>query len=180
MTDTDPLTLGLATLDQHGWSGGRPALYLHGPSQRLIAFNGDRSLLGLWSISTGLNGFGNAEGSGQTPIGLHTLGDCLGEGQPLGMCFVGRQPTGEIVETTTDVQQDYITTRIIRLNGAVPGFNQGEGVDSYQRYIYIHGTPHLDNLGQPVSHGCVRMHSADLLTLFAQVKPGDLMYIDPV
>ncbi|ABK45956.1 ErfK/YbiS/YcfS/YnhG family protein [Magnetococcus marinus MC-1] len=179
MIDPQLREQALSTLVQHGWSSVRPGLYLHGPSQRLMGFYGEQSVLGVWPVSTGLKGFGNAQDSGQTPMGLHTLGECIGAGQPLGMCFVGRQATGQIVETTEDRSRDYITTRIIRLCGAVPGFNQGPGVDSYERYIYIHGTPHLADLGQPVSHGCVRMHSAHLLELFDQVGPGDLLYIEP-
>jgi lipoprotein-anchoring transpeptidase ErfK/SrfK len=41
-----------------------------------------------------------------------------------------------------------------------------------RRYIYIHGTPDSTPLGKPGSHGCVRMHNADLLELFDLVRAG--------
>jgi len=41
-----------------------------------------------------------------------------------------------------------------------------------RRYIYIHGTPDSEPMGIAESHGCIRMHNQDLLTLFDLVKPG--------
>ena len=38
-----------------------------------------------------------------------------------------------------------------------------------RRYIYIHGCPDDLPMGEAASHGCIRMHNADLLELFAQV-----------
>jgi lipoprotein-anchoring transpeptidase ErfK/SrfK len=35
-----------------------------------------------------------------------------------------------------------------------------------ERYIYIHGTDHEDEIGRPTSHGCVRMSNADVVELF--------------
>ena len=34
----------------------------------------------------------------------------------------------------------------------------------------IHATPHVRNLGRPVSHGCVRLHPRDAAKLFQMVK----------
>jgi len=34
----------------------------------------------------------------------------------------------------------------------------------------IHGTNHVSRLGNPASHGCVRLHPANAATLFALVK----------
>ena len=45
------------------------------------------------------------------------------------------------------------------------------------RYIYIHGTNHEDALGQPVSHGCVRMANADMIDLFERLTVGDPVVI---
>jgi lipoprotein-anchoring transpeptidase ErfK/SrfK len=41
-----------------------------------------------------------------------------------------------------------------------------------RRYIYIHGCPDSEPLGQPGSHGCVRMSNADILALYDQVRIG--------
>ena len=73
---------------------------------------------------------------------------------------------------------DYITSRIIRLSGLEDKINKGGEVDTYNRYIYIHGTPHIDKLGQPESHGCIRMSDNDVITLFNSIKYKTLVLID--
>jgi hypothetical protein len=35
----------------------------------------------------------------------------------------------------------------------------------FRNMYYIHGTPHTSTLGQPVSHGCVRMYNKDAIAL---------------
>ncbi|HCN45261.1 MAG TPA: hypothetical protein DIT18_06090, partial [Pseudomonas sp.] len=42
-------------------------------------------------------------------------------------------------------------------------------VDTFRRYIYLHGTPDTEPMGVPLSHGCIRLRNADLLSLFDQV-----------
>ena len=44
--------------------------------------------------------------------------------------------------------------------------NAGPGIDTFDRYIYIHGTNQEHLLGQPVSHGCIRMANRDVAELF--------------
>jgi lipoprotein-anchoring transpeptidase ErfK/SrfK len=46
-----------------------------------------------------------------------------------------------------------------------------------QRYIYIHGTPDNVVLGQPGSHGCIRMRNADVIALFNMVPVGTPIHI---
>jgi lipoprotein-anchoring transpeptidase ErfK/SrfK len=41
-----------------------------------------------------------------------------------------------------------------------------------RRYIYIHGTHELAELGKPGSIGCVRMANRDILELFELALPG--------
>ena len=41
--------------------------------------------------------------------------------------------------------------------GLEEGHNRGKGIDSRQRYIYIHGTNRIDELGRAASGGCVRL-----------------------
>jgi L,D-transpeptidase YbiS len=41
-----------------------------------------------------------------------------------------------------------------------------------RRYIYLHGTPEETPLGQPGSHGCVRMANRDIIELFELVDAG--------
>jgi len=45
-------------------------------------------------------------------------------------------------------------------------------VDTMRRYIYIHGTPSEAEIGNPVSHGCIRMCNADVIVLFERVSAG--------
>ena len=68
--------------------------------------------------------------------------------------------------------RDWILSRIIWLRGLEEGRNQGGSVDTQSRYIYIHGTPEEDRIGQPASHGCIRMRNDDVIELFELVNPG--------
>ena len=129
-------------------------------------------------ISTSCNGMGCKEGSFQTPIGLHTITSKIGEGLAPGTLFKHRRPTNRIIDCIPRDDADYITTRIIRLGGLENGINQNDNVDSYKRYIYIHGTPHKDKLGLSKSHGCIRMCDEDIVKLFKQVDVGTLVFID--
>jgi L,D-transpeptidase YbiS len=43
--------------------------------------------------------------------------------------------------------------------------------------VMIHGTPHEDKLGRSVSHGCIRVGSADLQVLYDSVPVGTKVYI---
>jgi lipoprotein-anchoring transpeptidase ErfK/SrfK len=35
-----------------------------------------------------------------------------------------------------------------------------------RRFIYIHGCPETEAMGQPGSHGCIRMRNRDIAELF--------------
>ena len=93
-----------------------------------------------YPCSTSRFGPGNAEGSEKTPVGLHRIAEKYGDGEPLGMIFSSREPTGKtaaVNHSPTPSGADLITTRILRLEGLQPGLNKGRGIDSYERYIYI-------------------------------------------
>ena len=70
-----------------------------------------------------------------------------------------------------------ITTRILWLDGLDPGFNRGGNVDTFARYIYIHGTNHEDRLGTPVSGGCVLMNNLEIAALYEELRAGDQVWI---
>lgn len=126
-----------------------------------------------YRISSAKNGAGERDGSGCTPRGRHRIRACIGGGQPAGTVFVGRRPTGEIYSPALARQhpgRDWILSRILWLGGLEPGLNRYADVDSQQRFIYIHGTDEEALLGQPVSHGCIRMANADVLDLFERVS----------
>lgn len=114
-----------------------------------------------------------------TPTGLHACADRIGQGEPVGMVFKGRVGTGMHFRDypKDERMKNLITSRIIRLRGLEPGKNFGHGCDSYERYIYIHGTNHEGRIGQPFSGGCVEMRNADVIELFECVETDDLVYI---
>ncbi|MFV8571345.1 L,D-transpeptidase family protein [Marinobacter sp. SBS5] len=135
----------------------------------------DGALLASYSVSTALNGPGEQDGSGCTPRGKHYIRARIGAGQPLNTVFRGRRPTGEIY--TPELagaypERDWILTRILWLCGREWGLNRGPGVDTFRRFIYIHGTPDTEPMGVPMSHGCVRMRNHDLVELFERAPVG--------
>ena len=134
-----------------------------------------------WVISTAANGTGSEKGSDKTSLGLHKISEKIGDGAPLGAIFKARQNTGKQVEILTapgaDSKDDYVTSRIMWLEGLEPGVNKGGDVDSKERYIYIHGTGEEGKLGTPASHGYIRMKNADVINLFNRVDENTLVYI---
>ena len=71
--------------------------------------------------------------------------------------------------------RDWILTRILWLSGLEPGRNRLGPVDTFRRYIYLHGTPPVTALGTPGSKGCIRMNNADIIRLFDLVAPGTVV-----
>lgn len=133
------------------------------------------------SVSTALNGAGERNGSGCTPRGLHRVRAKIGAGLPSGAVLRGRRWTGEVWSPELHAQfpgRDWILTRILWLSGCEPGRNRLGAVDTFRRYIYIHGTPDSEPMGVALSHGCVRMRNSDLLTLFARVPASCAVQID--
>jgi hypothetical protein len=127
-----------------------------------------------WLCSTAAAGIDAREGSGGTPPGLHRIAARIGEGAEHGTVFASREPTGEVWHADAPAGGgDLILTRILTLEGLEEGVNRGPGVDSLARYIYLHGTNHEDRVGEPCSHGCIRLRNDDITDLFARVAEGD-------
>ena len=131
-----------------------------------------------YNVSTSRFGNGNRENSLKTPLGVHRIREKYGAGAPAGRVFRDREDTGENWDHKQN-GDNLILTRILRLEGLEEGINKGPGVDSYERYIYIHGTGREDLIGTPLSHGCVCMRNHDVIRLFDKVREGTLVYIDP-
>jgi L,D-transpeptidase YbiS len=124
--------------------------------------------------STSKYGVGERAGSNMTPRGLHRVARKIGGGWPIGTAFKSR----EVIGFTWQGQPwAKITHRILWLEGLEPGFNRGGQVDSFQRYIYIHGTGDETALGRPQSHGCVLLSADDLLPLYYELPEGTLVWI---
>ena len=89
--------------------------------------------------------------------------------------FRARRPTGEIYRPELAASypgRDWILSRILWLCGLEPGKNRGDSVDTFRRFIYIHGTPDTEPMGLALSHGCVRMRNTDVIELFDCARPG--------
>lgn len=149
--------------------------------QQLGLFDEQGELIAEYPVSTSKYGTGSQNGSNQTPLGLHRIKDKLGGAMPINEVFIGRVPHGsleECIERGVDLPEDVIMTRIMWLEGMEPGRNQGGYVDTFQRYIYIHGTNHEDEIGTPASIGCIRMRNADVMDLYRQVEIGSEVLIE--
>ena len=103
-----------------------------------------------------------------TPWGLHEVCEKIGSGEDSGTVFVGRVSIGLRYWECEKEKRDgnLITTRILRLKGLQDGVNLGGRVDTYNRYVYVHGTNHEDRLGTPSSSGCLQMGNRDVSELF--------------
>ena len=135
------------------------------------------TLVKSYVISTSLRPPSNVRDSLGTPRGLHEIAERVGDGQPPGVVFKSRVPTGKHYTEFPDAGPNLITTRILWLRGLEPGVNQGGDVDSHQRYIYIHGTNHEQRIGEPFSGGCVLMRNLEVIELYDQVRPEDQVLI---
>jgi len=118
-----------------------------------------------YPVSTAAKGMGTAPGSLRTPTGRFRIADKIGAAEPVGTMFRSRRPDG--VWDGRCREEDLILSRILWLDGIDPG-----NANTHERYIYIHGTHREDLLGQPASHGCVRMANADIVELFDLVEEG--------
>lgn len=147
-------------------------------SQTLDVYEGDE-LIKQFSVSTAKNGTGQLENTGCTPLGRHTIAQKIGGEYPMNAVFVGRVFTGEIYDDELGREhpdRDWILSRILWLDGCEDGVNKGENADgvcdTFSRYIYIHGTPDTEPMGEPMSHGCVRMRNDDVVWLYDVVDVG--------
>nr|WP_275976445.1 L,D-transpeptidase family protein [Geothrix alkalitolerans] len=163
----------------------RPGTPAWDPRARVAVVDAARQRLGLLEdgrlvfeavVSTAKNGLGCEENSYRTPTGWHCILARIGEGAEPGAVFRAQQPTGEVWRGEPR-DEDLILTRVLTLDGLEEGWNRGPGRDSRLRWIYLHGTNQEHELGTPVSHGCVRLSSSDVVTLFDRMAEGDLLLI---
>ena len=130
-----------------------------------------------FQISTSKYGIGNKENSLQTPLGIHAITEKIGEGAPLGQIFIDRIDTGRTWKPGM-IEDELVLTRILRLKGLEPGVNSGEGIDTFERYIYIHGTSKENQIGTPLSHGCICLRNNDIIKLFNTVMENTIVIVN--
>ena len=149
-------------------------------NQELI-LRDDSGVIKTYKISSSKFGEGSKENSFKTPLGKHEIKKMIGKDVIIGGRFIGRVHTGEIFPIYTDqeiyVKEDVVQSRIIWLSGLENNINKGIGVDSFARYIYIHGTPEEWLLGSKASKGCIRMSNKDVIELFDKVHEGMIVNI---
>ena len=133
-----------------------------------------------YPISTSKYGEGSIENSFKTPLGKHSIKEMIGEEAEINTIFTSRINTkrsATIIDQFEDTDNDFVTSRIMWLDGEEDGLNKGGNVDSFQRYIYIHGTHEEGLIGTKASHGCIRMFNYDVIELFNLVNIGTKVLI---
>ena len=155
----------------------RPFIFVDAIRQQLHWIHVDAEDNRNYSISTATNGIGNRVDSFKTPFGIHRIRQKIGGGEARGTIFEGREPVGRIAQDLDNREKDEITSRILWLDGLEEGVNSGGAYDTYERYIYIHGTSDERRIGEPVSAGCIRMKNDDVIELFDEAMVDDIVLI---
>lgn len=166
-------------LKQFGLKRNKPYLYVSVPDQSLYLME-NFHILKKYPVSTAKAGIGNLKNSFKTPLGKHIIHSKHGKNAKYGELFKGKKNIGvttQVYLDSTDIDIDFVTTRILVLKGLEPGKNHGGKVDSYERNIFIHGTPEEGLIGKPVSKGCIRMKNKDIIELFKIVDSGTILEI---
>lgn len=159
------LLAGCATDNRH-------RMILSVADQKMIVLR-DGKPFSSYPVSTSKFGLGDRPGSYATPLGVLRIKEKIGHGLPAGAVFKSRMPTGEVLPVDAP-GRDPIVTRILWLEGL-----DERNRNAYRRYIYIHGTPEERNVGRPVSYGCIRMRSQDVIELFETVGLNSKILITP-
>jgi len=140
-------------------------------AEQKLALVQDGVVLKKFLISTSRYGVGDNYGSYRTPLGKLRVCDKVGDKLPEGAVFKKRVPTGEILPINAP-GRDPIVTRILWLDGTEPTNSRAR-----ERGIYIHGTPVERLIGRPVSYGCIRMRSCDVVEVYDSVPIGTTVTI---
>lgn len=133
-----------------------------------------------YNISSSYYGTGSVANSLKTPLGKHEIYKKIGNELPTNAILKGRVWNGaiaDIIEGPIDTDYDHVTSRILWLDGLEEGKNKGNGVDSRNRYIYIHGTAEEGLIGKPASDGCIRMYNNEVIELFELVSEKTQVWI---
>ena len=143
-------------------------LYVDIDKQSMIHINKGK-IQNVYPISSSSYGTGSKENSFKTPLGKHEIYKKIGYNLPENAILKGRVWNGaiaDIIKEPIDTDFDHVTSRILWLDGLEIGKNKGKGIDSRNRFIYIHGTAEEGLIGKPASDGCIRMYNSDVIKLF--------------
>ena len=160
-------------------SNSRPIIYIDTQQQLLSCVSVEDKVSQYYPVSTSKFGLGQLQGSFKTPTGIHKIAQKIGVDEPVGRVFKSRLATDDTCFAEDfNGEEDVITSRILWLEGLQTGYNCSGEVDTFKRYIYIHGTADEAHIGQPASIGCIRMRNLDVIKLFEQVEVNDLVIIE--
>lgn len=134
--------------------------------QKMAVYNKDGKVTKTYPVSTSKFGTNDKPGKFGTPLGTHEVVAKIGHGAPPGAVFKSRNWTGEVIKPNAP-GRDPIVSRILWLRGL-----EKQNQNAYARCIYIHGTAEEVNIGKPVSYGCIRMKSTDVIDLFGRLPIG--------
>ncbi len=149
-------------------------------NRQILTLFKDFKIINTYKVSTSKFGEGQEVNSNKTPLGVHFIKEYIGHNAEIFSIFRNRVDTknlAEIIKETKPGNQDIICTRILWLSGLEAGINKGNNVDSYSRYIYIHGTNEEGLLGKKASHGCIRMSNSDIIELCDKEIHKSIVYI---
>jgi len=154
-------------------------IYVSVPKQRMYLYK-DGILKRDYTVSTSSQPPSCVEDSAGTPDGFHRVEQKIGGDAKAGTVFFSRVDTGKCFWDFDEEMQEknLITSRILWLRGLEPGKNAGDGIDTFRRYVYIHGTNHEDLLGTPATGGCVVMGNEDIIRFYDLVPVGSNVFID--
>lgn len=161
----------LSTYDWQSYVGNEIGIWVSIKRQELLLID-QHQVVKRYRCSTAAAGAGNKADSGMTPLGWHKIGAKIGGELEMGAVLKDREWTGQVWTTGQQMNTDLILSRILWLEGLENGKNRGGDVDSWSRYIYIHGTNQIDDLGQPASAGCVRLSPVEVVDLYEHVSQG--------
>ena len=149
-------------------------------NKQILTLFEDFKIIKQYKVSTSKFGECHEAGSNKTPLGAHYIKDYIGNNAEIFTVFKNRVKTKILTEVIKDQKsgnQDIICTRILWLSGLEVGKNKGGNIDSYSRYIYIHGTNEEGLLGKKASHGCIRMSNSDIIELCNKEICKSIVYI---
>jgi len=162
-------------------------LIIYSKTQRAELFEGENSI-DIFIISTAKNGLGNIEDSNCTPIGKMLIAYKIGGGKnsvseikkpideripiepkdpaPIYTIFEDRLRVG--IWNHKGKSAAHVLTRILWLEGL-----EESNKNTFERYIYLHGTSSEDRLGTPNTHGCIVFSNQDIIKLYRLMSLGD-------
>jgi lipoprotein-anchoring transpeptidase ErfK/SrfK len=129
------------------------------PDQQLALLDRGK-VVARYPVSTSKFGIGDGMETYRTPLGTLFVSGKFGDHLVSGAVIKSRVATGEIINPNAP-GRDAIVSRVIWLRG-----KEEQNRSAHERCIYIHGTPEERRVGKPVSFGCVRMRSKDVIALY--------------